>query len=194
MVLYCIPLRQRQDREFPSSLVHFALSLTDKAHVPLIQVIFTDLIMKLPPLYDPKTGSIAHKVLILVGSVELARQAALTIKRTWPKLVRPSSPSILSSPLLYANLSITPNCAERRNRTRFPNRHRARLGNNSNVPNALPFLLLPTRQVPPSRVQSPLPRRSAPRRLSFAPPYPIPLPFLRLEESRTRDGVSSSSF
>lgn len=49
---------------------------------------FTALIDRLPKLIVPGTDVLAHRVMIIVGSVELATQAAATVRRTWPDLVR----------------------------------------------------------------------------------------------------------
>lgn len=52
-----------------------------------MQAVFTQLIDRIPPRINPSTCSAAHRVLILVGSIELAKQAADTVRRTWPHLV-----------------------------------------------------------------------------------------------------------
>ena len=56
-----------------------------------LQSMFTSLIRRLPPLIHPHHSTLATRVLVIVGSVELARQARDTIERTWPDLVSGSS-------------------------------------------------------------------------------------------------------
>lgn len=48
--------------------------------------VFTSLIHRLPPLIHPYTGQIANKVLIIVGAIQLAKQAVETVRRAYPDL------------------------------------------------------------------------------------------------------------
>ena len=50
--------------------------------------IFTSLIRRLPELVNPVTGVHATQVLIIVNSIVLAHQAADTVKRAYPAMVR----------------------------------------------------------------------------------------------------------
>lgn len=49
--------------------------------------IFTSLIHRLPPLIHPRTGKRAEKVLIVVGAIQLAKQAVETVRRAYPELI-----------------------------------------------------------------------------------------------------------
>ncbi|KAM0792013.1 hypothetical protein ACM66B_007124 [Microbotryomycetes sp. NB124-2] len=48
--------------------------------------IFTELVHRLPPLVNPLTGVKANQVLILVGSIVLANQAAQAVKKAYPDI------------------------------------------------------------------------------------------------------------
>ncbi|SCV68041.1 BQ2448_162 [Microbotryum intermedium] len=47
---------------------------------------FTELIPRLPARIHPDSGQLANRVLILVGTIQLAKQAAEVVKRTYPAL------------------------------------------------------------------------------------------------------------
>lgn len=53
----------------------------------LVQTTFTELIDKVPPRKRLRSQTPAHRVLIVVDTIERANQAAAAVRRRWPHLV-----------------------------------------------------------------------------------------------------------